>query len=195
MVLRYVAGCVSLLFVLTAGLVKASSWELEAPRACGETTRSIFESAPYAIEEQSDGTFVIRIVDGAYRFMDGGDPQIPFLVRRLPVPNGCVAKIEYVQILVSETNAPAIQPVPAHELKEMHGSPHVVPVASAPSAVYETDAFWPPEQMELQYVTQGTQRWARVVINPIQVNPVRGILRWNRYIEAHLTWHPLDVRE
>lgn len=186
--LHRAGGWFCIVLALTTGLAKASSWELEPPLACGETVTLRFESAPYFLEEQADDTVVVRIPDGDYRFMNGGDPQIPFELRRIDIPKNCEAAVELVKVEISETNSPSIQPVPAMEAREAHGSQHVEQVPAKPSSVYEADSFWPPDLIEIRYATQGARRWATVVINPVQYNPVRGILRWNKHIEARLTW-------
>lgn len=195
MYLHRAGGWFCIIWALTTGLAKASSWELDPPLTCGETTVTRFESAPYSIEEQTDRTFIVSIPAGAYRFMAAGEPHLPFLVRRIAVPKGCVAEIEILNIEVSETNAPTIQPTPRLEARESPHGQHVEPAPASESETYRADTFWPPQLVEIDYASQGKQRWARVLINPVQYNPVRGILRWNKTIEARLVWRERPAAE
>lgn len=182
-----IQGALGFVCALAAGVACAATWELDPPAACGTVSLSRFQSDGYALVEQVDGTVIPRVQGGGHE-RAVGEPHLPFLARRLSIPRGCEAEIEILSVESVETNTPSIKPVNAHVLREEGGVRRLEPVSAERAALYQVDAFWPPEPMEIQYATQGTQCWARVVINPIQYNPVRGILRWNKSIEARLHW-------
>ena len=172
---------------LATGVAGATTVELDAPAACDTDTFLRFQSDGYALVDQVDGTVIPRM-QGADYIRTAGEPHLPLIVRRLSIPKGCEAEIEIISMDSIETNTPPIKPANAHVLREHDGLRHLEPVVPERASMYQVDTFWPNEPMEIQYATQGTQRWARVVVNPIQYNPVRGILRWNHSINARLVW-------
>ena len=176
--------------LLAAGAF-AAEWRLESPKSCGEVTFSRFHSVEYALIEKPDGTVVLQMPDALYGRIPG-EPHLPMFVRGLPIPKNCQAEIEFIAAEFVETNTPPIKPISAHVLSETDGIQRADRVDAMRAPMYAEDAFWPLESMQIQYAAQGTQRWARVTIHPLQYNAVRGILRWNKFIEARLVWREVE---
>ncbi|HMP76502.1 MAG TPA: C25 family peptidase propeptide domain-containing protein [Kiritimatiellia bacterium] len=140
-------------------------------------------------EPQPDGSVIPRVPDGKHA-IESGNPNLPFLLRMIPVPRNCVAQIEITRLIHVETNSPPITPVPTRELQETEDGRRSVKETLIPRGPgFERNGFWPVEPLEISYAAQGTQRWARIVFHPLQYNPVQGMLRWNKSIEARLVWN------
>jgi hypothetical protein len=165
-----------------------AGWDVEVPAFCGAVTRLHVEALPFAIAADGNGGFVPRVAGGQHA-LEAGQPDLPFLVRLIPIPRACTARLEIVEISRLETNTPEVKPVARHEAREDdEGRRWVEHVPGERGPVYVQDAFWPPDAISITYASQGTQRWARIVFHPLQYNPIRGILRWNKSIEARLHW-------
>jgi hypothetical protein len=175
--------------LLLAALPGAGAdWQIEAPRTCGAVSELRIESPPFECEASPDGRFIPRVPGGQHA-LEADQPDLPFFVRLIPIPRACAARIEIVEISSLETNVPEIRPTARHELREdEEGRRWVERVPCHRGPVYAEDVFWPSNALSISYATQGTQRWSRIVFYPLQYNPFRGILRWNRFIEARLFW-------
>ena len=166
----------------------ATGWQLDAPPACPGVT-ACRVAAP-AVEWTAGPEGAVPRVAGGAHHGKPGEPDLPLLVRILPVPEGCVATVEFVQVEMRETNGVRVAPVPAQEIVE-DGAGHLLrPAPADRSAVYSEDRYWPASPLQVEVADRGTQRWARVVFYPLQYNPVTGVVRWNRAVEARLIWRP-----
>lgn len=163
-------------------------WQLDAPPACPGVTACRI-SAP-VVEWRAGAEGAVPWVEGAARYARPGEPDLPLLVRVLPVPQGCEAAVELVQIDAQETNGVAVAPVPAQEIVEADTGRQLRSAPAARSAVYGEDRLWPASPLRVEVADRGTQRWARVAFYPLQYNPVTGVVRWNRTVEARLIWRP-----
>lgn len=162
---------------------------MDAPVTCGDETRCRVEMPPPSFERQTSGDIIPHVEGGHYTHASG-EPNLPVFVRVVPVPFHCEAEIKVVSLQSHETNAVQIGAVDGAVAQEdAAGHRVVVPVASVRSSIYDVDAWWPTEPLEIGYATQGTQRWARIVFHPFQYNPVQHLLRWNESLEARLTWN------
>ncbi len=182
---------------LIAAWVGAASaaWELVPPPTCGSVTRLRAGAPSLELAPGPDGGVVPRIL-GEHRSLDAGQPDLPFLARLVPVPLGCEARIEIVMMESVETNVPPIRPVARREARrEEDGRRWLERVAATPGPAYTEDAFWPSDTLSISYASQGTQRWARIIFRPLQYNPIRGILRWNRSLDARLHWQAEPASE
>lgn len=166
----------------------ADAWDVEPPRECGQTTRLLAESTTWDYAQSDDGGFVPRIAGGVHS-LTSDQPDLPFLVRLIPIPRDCAAVIEILHVQLVETNVPPISPVARDEMREdTDGNRWLERLPGKRGPIYERDAFWPEEILTISYASQGTQRWARIVFYPLQYNPKQGILRLNQRVEARLTW-------
>ncbi len=159
-----------------------------APTQCNSETEWRVEVRGASLEGQADGVSIPRVPHGVH-MNEAGEPDLPFLVELVPVLRDCDAEIVVERVESHETNGVQIAARGGYSIGEdANGNPCVVPVAADPSAVYQRDAWWPAQPLEVSYAVQGKQRWARFVFHPFQYNPVRGILRFNDRMDARLIW-------
>ena len=180
------------MFAVSLCDIRAERWQLDVPAECPGVTRCRVDIPEVDLHPGPDGA--VPQVSGAVRGVRAGEPDLPVLVRVLPVPEGCEATVELVSVDAVETNGVIIAPVPAQEAVEVDGQSRLRPIPGGRSGAYREDAFWPPEAVKVQMADRGTQRWARVVCYPLQYNPVTGVLRWNRSVEARLVWRRPEGR-
>lgn len=170
----------TLAYAIDLAPARGAAWEVESPPACDLATRCRASTESYVLEPRSGGS--VPRVAGGVGGLRAGDPDLPVLVRVVPVPSQCEGRVVIEACDFAETNGVDVAPV-AGAIAEA-GS--VEP--SFRSAAYAADAWWPPEPIRIDVADRGTQRWARVVYYPFQWNPVRRVLRWNRSVAARLEW-------
>lgn len=164
----------------------AQEWVLESPLHCTDVTRLEITSPPFHLEESTDG--IIPRIPGAMHAISAGQPDLPYFVKVISIPTSCVARVKVNRLDTSETNIAKIATALAPTVDYSSEEPSASLRRSEAGPAYFEDAFWPESSIQISYAVQAGQRWARIVFYPLQFNPVRGILRWVKKVEADLEW-------
>lgn len=165
--------------------------EAEDPSVCGRATRVRAECAAFTWEHVREGR--VPRVEGAIYSAGAGEPDLPAVVKLVALPLHCRARVVLRAVDSAVTNVSDIAPAYAPSIRYTDEGGAIPELTrSSPGEIYRRDAFWPPEPLEIRYAVQAGQHWARVAFYPLQFNPVRGILRWNKRLEAELVWEDLS---
>lgn len=164
--------------------VAGTEWTLDAAASCPTVTPFRVVSSGFSLASSDYG--ILPTIDGGFRSSEPAVPDVPFLVRLLPLPSTCDLEVVARVVDCVETNSPLIAPVASGHVVEEMGGARLATARTKLGEVYSRDAFWPANVADVRIAAQGTQRWARVAIYPVQVNPVTRQVRWNRVIEGEL---------
>lgn len=162
----------------------ATSWRVEELSSCPAVVPLRIETTGLRMEEFPGG--VVPTVDDGLRSLEGGLPDLPFLARVVALPAGCEIVVEALTLETVETNVVSIAPVPTQHTVEEGDSARLAPARDVRGEVYSRDGLWPESVVDVTVAAQGTQRWARIRVHPVQVNPVTGRFLWHRVIDARL---------
>lgn len=173
--------------VVVSTMAHAAEWTLEPPPDCTATTLCVIAIGPCELIETPAG--LRPSVAGDVRSMTPGEPDIPLLVKLLPIPPDCEAAVVLVSAEFAETNGVEIAPVAGYRLADPLSDESRWTREQIPDErLYSMGTLWPDEVLRVETALQGHQRWARVVCRPVQFNPVHGTLRMYSRIEARLVW-------
>lgn len=160
----------------------------EGPAKCGDITKIIAQAPTHRSGLSADSPDGLS--DQIFYPAEPGRPRLPFFARLIPLPGLCRPKLQLIRGLISETNAPPVQPVPPRIPRSAEEEPSALAEneISLVGSVYRTDSFWPVSPLSIRLLAQGTQWWARIEFYPHQYNPVRGIIIVNRLLEYEVLW-------
>lgn len=174
---------------MISALVLAWAAVAQADTATGWVER--LEIKPPALEREE--------VQGGWRLQFGDDepataegvPELPSLVRK--IDGGAGYRIT-ARLVESETqDEVGVKVAPALRMQrtlQENNSYQVSWVREPAPAVYERDAFWPAELLQVDQAWMGTNRLARLVIRPVQWNPKTEVLRKHVRLVLDLIYQP-----
>jgi len=168
----------------------AAVWSVTSPDAdTGEPGRLTVVFPEPVFENVDDGT-VIRM-DGQAGRGNPGTPDLPVFAKSLPGVPGHSITGTIVRAIYAATTA-GIE-VAAVEMRETVAVNHTQAVTRVQrkrdDAIYGAGAYWPHRHVEVTEAWMGTRKLARVVVAPVQYNPIERTVRVCREldVELHLT--------
>lgn len=154
------------------GVAFAQKWKGDS----GSVMLFTATSSGFSLDEEESGR--LPVLDGTVRRLVAGVPDLPYWVRMVPLERGTKLRLLSEQSRVTDFGTVMIAPVPTHKLDPYDPeSGRLIAERIEDPDVYSRDAWWPASLVEITEAKQGTQRWARVVINLFQYQPKSGALR------------------
>ena len=171
--------------LVLAGLVMATG----AAGSTGWVER--IELVPPALTrtETEDG-LLIRTGDDGWAGHPGA-PDLPALARPLPAARGYRISARLVSSDVQDETVSRVAPAPVLRRTLVDDNRYETAWVREPDpGIYQKDAFWPEQLLQVDEAWQGTNRLARLLIRPVQWNPVAGILRVYRRMAVDVLYQP-----
>lgn len=132
---------------------------------------------PALTRTETEGGVLIRSGDDGWA-AEPGAPDLPALVRSLAAPPGFRLSARLVSSDYQDDPVPRVLPAPVLRRTLVDDNRYDTAwVRDADPGIYQKDAFWPEALLRVDDAWQGTNRLARLLIRPVQWNPVAGILR------------------
>lgn len=172
------------------------AWEVKLPEAGGGAPGRLRVVFPEPVFEAVDGGVAIRMPGQAGR-SEPGSPDLPVFARSLPgVPGlSMSAKVVHATLAVV-TQGVDVVAVETRETVAIDPTNAVTRVyRKRLGGIYDAVAYWPPQQVGVTEAWMGTRKLARIVVAPVQYNPVERTLRILREIEVELRFQPSAMPE
>ena len=137
-----------------------------------ESVKIFFELSGYFIEKTDDGNKIT--FPGGVSILEKGSPDIPIITRSIQIPD--LAKMELKVLSSDFIDVPLDNLIPSKG--NLTRDIKIQDVPYEKGNVYDNDSFYPKEISYLRdpHIIR-IKRGQTVVLQPIQYNPVRGILR------------------
>ncbi len=176
-----------LLLAAGAACADACRWDVREDPAAAESL--LVDVAIQAPEFVDEGGALKPTIDGLSAIGKPGAPDLPKAVKLLPVPEGRFPRVEVLSIDSSVTNGVLVMPCPTPRVVESEEGKRVDTTDRAKDdAIYGNPEAWPAEPVLCETAMMGTQTWARLVVHPMQYEPVSGIFIWHTNVTLRIWW-------
>lgn len=120
-----------------------------------------------------------------------GAPDLPTYVQALPARSGYRIRVRLMKTDFSEEVGVVVAPSIRLQRTLVEDNRYATAwVREADEGIYERDAFWPVELVQVDEAWQGTNKLARLAVRPVQWNAQTRILRVHSRFELELSYQP-----
>ena len=162
----------------------------------GEEGRDIQLTLPEATVRSGPHGDIVELA-GLDRTGADGAPDLPRFLHSFPIPAGVRVEVEVESAGARDRPGVRVAATPGWKSVTDDGETFRSEPTTAPDpATYAVPDFWPAELATVTQAAVGTQHFARVELNPVQVQPVAGVLRQHASLTARVRFRreaPLKV--
>ena len=145
---------------------------ISAQSSSQESVKIFFELSGYFIEKTDDGNKIT--LPGGVSILEKGSPDLPIITRSIQIPD--LAQMELKVLNSNFIDIPLDDVIPSKG--NLTRDIRIQDIPYEKGSAYESDSFFPKE---ISYLRQPhiirTKRGQTVVLQPIQYNPIRAVLR------------------
>ncbi len=128
-------------------------------------------------------------MEGQASRMGAGSPDVPRLTKLIDGVPGMIAQAEVLSSSYREIANVDLQPVEeSYRYFGLDGTTEIRVRQEADEDIYGTDGFWPKDIVSVTEAWMGTQKVARIEVQPVQYNPVTRTLRYHESVSARIRY-------